>query len=618
MDGMQAAAQMQQSANGAPPPQQQQPAAPPQPTNVTTTGTIAPVAAPTYQTPAQPPQRRGGMVGLLDTIADMLSSRDTQQVSIDPNTGQRQVTPGPERTRGQQIGRIIATGLVGAARGAGTAPGPDQTGRAFANSTLGAIQDDQRERDKVDQSAQEQYERQRQAKIDSLNYQLGIRKIAEADLTLKAMGVKANQEQLAFSQAQQDRERALDSYDLGTVGDAGQIADVMSKLPNWEQELYHRQGIQAIPVYDQDGNRKGLQLYLRKQDVGNQPAAEGTQVPRLVPGKNPGDPPHTEYFTPVGAKNKDIDTYMRAYTADVQKFQKDAADLAYKKAQTNKENADTSKTPSEIARNRSEAAKNYAEADKLRADITKAKNDPTDPTVIQLGEAIARGALTEDQIPGFAKIKPAVQAYLSQHHPNLDQSSVFLTGEERKRRDVANNAIHNLDTIAPIIARRPDLIGILDGRITQGKDMTGTNDRDIATIENALDNYAIATIGAHGSRAVQLQRGAKIALLNQWKNGPQAVQAALTNARSSLTNLANAGKPRGIDGSLYVYKTDQQPGAAPQQQQQSPQQMPPKPAPPQGMAQPTYFRASDGTFHWVAAANLEAARKIDPKLQVIP
>lgn len=43
-----------------------------------------------------------------------------------------------------------------------------------------------------------------------------------------------------------------------------------------------------------------------------------------------------------------------------------------------------------------------------------------------------------------------------------------------------------------------------------------------------------------------------------------------------------------------------------------------KPAPPKDMQQPTYIKASDGYFHWVPGAKLGDARKIDPKLTVIP
>jgi hypothetical protein len=195
----------------------------------------------------------------------------------------------------------------------------------------------------------------------------------------------------------------------------------------------------------------------------------------------------------------------------------------------------------------------------------KAAPPANDPHTAVLGEAIAKGILTEDQISNFTKgQKGAVQTYLAEHHPNLDQKSVFMTGDERRRVDLANNAIHNLDDIATRLQRRPDLLGVVQGRVTQGKTLAGTNDRDLADIDAALDNYALAATGAHGIRAVQARTSAKEALLNGFKNGPQGVQAAMQAARGSLSNLAMAGKPRGLDGNPYVYKEQPQAQAAPQ------------------------------------------------------
>ena len=196
-----------------------------------------------------------------------------------------------------------------------------------------------------------------------------------------------------------------------------------------------------------------------------------------------------------------------------------------------------------------------------RAAAERAANGSQDD-VATLGESLAKGALTEDMIPGFAKIKPQIQAYLAQHHPNLDQSSLQLTGEERKRRDLATNALTNLGTIQSTLQRRPDLLGVIQGRVSQGKELTGTNDGDLTSVNEALDNFALASTGAHGIRAVQARADAKQALLNGFKNGPAGVNAAINTARQSLSEFANAGKPRGLNGSAYVYGT-QPTGAQP-------------------------------------------------------
>ena len=177
-------------------------------------------------------------------------------------------------------------------------------------------------------------------------------------------------------------------------------------------------------------------------------------------------------------------------------------------------------------------------------------------TVSVLGEELARGAITEDQIPNFNKgdTKVQVEAYLSQHHPNLDQNSVFLDGTERKQRDLGRNSIENLNVIQSTLDKRPDLIGVIAGRVSQGKGLTGTNDPDLATINQALDNWALASTGAHGIRSVEARTDAKRDLLNSLKNGPAAVDAAINQSRNSLTQFANLGKPKGVDGSTYVYK----------------------------------------------------------------
>ena len=196
---------------------------------------------------------------------------------------------------------------------------------------------------------------------------------------------------------------------------------------------------------------------------------------------------------------------------------------------------------------------------KQSADLASSTDVPT------LGEALAKGELTEDQIPGFSKLKPQIQAYLAEHHPNLDQSSLQLTGEERKRKDLATNAVNNLGIIQATLQRRPDLLGVIQGRISQGRELAGTNDADLTAVSEALDNYALAATGAHGIRAVQARADAKQALLNGFKNGSAGINSSINTAKQSLQEFAALGKPRGLNGGPYVYKTGGQ-GQPPQYQ----------------------------------------------------
>jgi hypothetical protein len=175
-----------------------------------------------------------------------------------------------------------------------------------------------------------------------------------------------------------------------------------------------------------------------------------------------------------------------------------------------------------------------------------------DNEVADLGEGLAKGSLTEDQIP-TGKVKSSVQAYLTIHHPNLDQGSVMLDGTQKKMRDLGVNATNNLNLIQSTLARRPDLVGIIQGRLSQGKELSGTDDKDLSTIATAAENYSLAATGAHGIRSVEARVEAKKALLNSWKNGAAAINASIAASKQSLNEFVNLGKPKGLDGSAYVY-----------------------------------------------------------------
>jgi hypothetical protein len=172
--------------------------------------------------------------------------------------------------------------------------------------------------------------------------------------------------------------------------------------------------------------------------------------------------------------------------------------------------------------------------------------------VAAMGEAIASGnGGTLDDITD-RKTRAAVSAYLSEHHPNLDQKSVTLKGDEAKRRDTAENAMHNLDIIQAQLQQDPTLLGKLQGRITQGRVYFGTDDPHLASIDEALDNYVNLTVGAHSMRSVEARKDALKAVFNNFQNSPQATIAAMNTARESLRKTADLGKPKGVNGSDYI------------------------------------------------------------------
>lgn len=398
------------------------PAGAPQPTSTPSTGMVPGTqpTPPTYQTPPMDsgPMRRTGVLGVLDAVTDMLAGRDQQKVTYDQNGRGTQNVP---LTRGQQYAKIGMEALSGAARGLAAPPGPAHAAQGAAAGIMGGINDQKDADETADSNAQRNYQAKQKAKLDELNYQLGIRTIAKNDLELKAMGVKANQDATTFSNQQIDREKQLDSYDLGMAKDAGGIADIVSKLPNWEKQLYQHEGLQPHPVYDEEGSRLGIQIFLRKPSVDNQPAPEGTKAPKWVPGSKPGEEPHTEYFTPLGPggeppTNGDIDKYNRAYLTDVQTYQKQKAEDDAKRATAKNENSEADDRDKELP---SKIAENKANAAKATADAAKAKAETADQSTV---DAIGTGKIALDRLGYLLARNPDLVTQVTAKYPDFDSS----------------------------------------------------------------------------------------------------------------------------------------------------------------------------------------------------
>jgi hypothetical protein len=171
-------------------------------------------------------------------------------------------------------------------------------------------------------------------------------------------------------------------------------------------------------------------------------------------------------------------------------------------------------------------------------------------TVASNGEAVAQGALSLDTIKD-PKTHDAVVDYLTTHHPYLDQKSLTLTAADRTKMELAQADEQNLDIIKAVITKRPDLVGAMAGRVTNGKWAIVTNDPDLERLKVAYDNYALAAVGIHGSRSFQNKEEAQATLSNKNKNGAAAVLAGVDAARQSAETFAHP-HPRSIDGSDYI------------------------------------------------------------------
>jgi hypothetical protein len=518
-------------------------------------GATPPGEQPDSAQPQQPQAEKPWYQRVYSGVLDALGGSNQVMLERDPQTG-KMVATATKSGPGQQWKRIIAGAISGAGSAmahAGTGPGASIRGAGLGVEAGMKMRTDQAQQARTD--ANEDFEQQQTAALNKARTAELSQQGAKAAWELGWEKQKALQGQLDLENQWNDRiaQAGEGSGDLGVFPTFKDYIAATKENPELHDAQAHGQ-LYAITHVNADGVQDGIHVYRVTPGWKDQKTTEATPFPVVKPGDKLGDPPRFETQTiPAGAmtngqamdyvqaqNNKALDMQLKTLDTQAQIKQRNAA-------------ADKSERPAEP---RGGAA---------------AAGTPEDAHIATLGEAIARGALTEDQIPGFSKLKPQIEAYLSDHHPNLDQSSVLLTGSERKQADLARNALHNLEDIGQRIARRPDLVGVIQGRVSQGKNLAGTNDPDLAAIDTALDNYALAATGAHGVRAVEARKDAKQAILNGFKNGPQGVQSAVQTARGSLSNLASVGKPRGIDGSPYVYKTQPQGNPGPQQPQAQPQ-----------------------------------------------
>jgi len=338
-----------------------QPAAPIQTQDATSDQTIpqqqAPTAPQTTPTPAQqapPPAPRPMFARLLDAVGDILSGggRGPQQVSVDDN-GNRVTQPGAPMSTGQKFAKVGLEALTGAARTLQAGTGPQNQVRGVGNAISGAVNDQQKQNDQANEQADQDFQRKQQAKIQNLNFQILSRKLAADTITQQQQGVKANQEQIDFSNKMVDREKQLGSYDLGFVKHQGDIADLGAKIPGFIDKMHAGLTI-PVPVYDPDGTTKGFQIYLRKPDTNSQPFTG--QIHQFTPGENPGDPPKFTMYTPTNlnvgeATNSDLHAVgeMNDWMKGQQDLKDKAVENKLKTAQTTEAYAAANKNVHETA-----------------------------------------------------------------------------------------------------------------------------------------------------------------------------------------------------------------------------------------------------------------------------
>jgi len=107
------------------------------------------------------------------------------------------------------------------------------------------------------------------------------------------------------------------------------------------------------------------------------------------------------------------------------------------------------------------------------------------------------------------------------------------TADEQKRADLVENLNENLDQLEDIVNRRPDLFGKVAGRITKAREWIGSDDPDVASLKGIEDRLGMVQQSSHGMRSAQHVEQSANSVLNNFKNGPDAMKKAIADARKS-------------------------------------------------------------------------------------
>jgi len=142
-----------------------------------------------------------------------------------------------------------------------------------------------------------------------------------------------------------------------------------------------------------------------------------------------------------------------------------------------------------------------------------------------------------------------------QPKPQNTQWVPGVTADEKKKAELGENIAENSNAVAQMLIKRPDLVGAVAGRFTSTEQMIGNNDPDIAALGTRIHNIAMANSGVHGFRSQEGVQSFEKQVLNNFRNGPQAVAGALKATTGSVQTFIDNARPDS-------YKTHSKQGGA--------------------------------------------------------
>jgi hypothetical protein len=311
----------------------------------------------------------------------------------------------------------------------------------------------------------------RQQTLDAGNHQLLTQKLAIGAMDLARMKVKGTQDDIDFSEKQQDFLEAHHGVLIGHASDPKELAQIMIKTPEFNENHIQRNLLQPVTVYGPDGAVTGFNIYQMPPGANREMAPAGTEfyvwdaLNRKMVTQKTSDP------RPM----MDIFTYNNAAAAARDEQAAKDATSAHMKAETAASKATADEAPSKISENLAEATEHRALAGKASADAAVARaqaataalgaqpvadlppalqqtirglaNYSVDPATFPQRTYAKGGQMDRETAVGLAKqIDPDYDE--TQYKSRSKTRSDFASGKARQTINSLNQAVNHLDRMS--------------------------------------------------------------------------------------------------------------------------------------------------------------------------
>ena len=402
------------------------PAAMPQTASAATPDTVSqqPQALQTVPVPVTS-LKRGGILGVMDSMADVLAGKQKPELGKDPD-GNLYIKQ-HSMTRGEQWMKIAGEAMTGAAAGYAAGKGAGNMGKA----PLAGMQMQQQQADR--QAAQ-----MNEAVLNSANHQMQQMKMAEMAWQGTRLKAKATQEDQDWADKQTAQMEASHAVFLGTTTHPGDIAHLQEAHPGLMKSLVGYKGAEQdlhfVPRYE-DGKAAGFDVYKKRPGYGATMLPDGAVFHTFDPAT--GESKEQKVSGPIS--QGEIDTYEMDYYNKKKEYENNQIEQDLKKQQAGEAKAKASESPSVIEKNKAETAKaradaseapsiigkNWAEAHAAEAKATDdALSSGAGPAGQALVDMIGKGQAPIGRLAYLLARKPELFAAVAAKYPGFDGGKI--------------------------------------------------------------------------------------------------------------------------------------------------------------------------------------------------